>query len=91
MSDSLQLHELWPARLLYPWDFPGKNTEVGCHFLLQGISLTQGLNLDLLHCRQTLYHLSHQGSLTLSPLSVWYNLELFGFFIRLLVYFPLLE
>ena len=27
---------LYPARLLYPWDFPGKNTGVDCHFLLQG-------------------------------------------------------
>ena len=36
-------------------------TRVGCHFLLQGIFLTQGLNLGLLHCRQFLYHLSHQG------------------------------
>ena len=35
MSDSLRSHGLWPARLLCPWDFPGKNTEVGCHFLLQ--------------------------------------------------------
>ena len=35
--------------------FPGKNTGVGCHFLLQGIFLTQGLNLCLLHCRQILY------------------------------------
>ena len=34
-------------------------TRVGCHFLLQGIFLTQGLNLGLLHCRQFLYHLSH--------------------------------
>ena len=32
-------------------DFPGKNTSVGCHFLLQGIFLTQELNLGLLHCR----------------------------------------
>ena len=45
-----------------PWDFPGKNTGVGCSFLLQGIFLTQRLNLGLLHCRWTLYHLSHQGS-----------------------------
>ena len=52
-----------PPRLLCLWDSPGKNTGVGCHFLLQGIFLTQGLNLHLLHCRQTLYHLSHQGSL----------------------------
>ena len=38
-------------------DSPGKNTGVGCHLILQGIFLTQGLNLDLLHCRQILYHL----------------------------------
>ena len=38
-----------PARLLCPWDSPGKNTGVGCHALLQGIFLTQGLNLHLLH------------------------------------------
>ena len=36
------------ARLLCPWDFPGKNTGVGCHGLLQGIFLTQGSNLHLL-------------------------------------------
>ena len=33
-----------------------------CHFLLQGIFLTQGLNLGVPRCRQTLYHLSHQGA-----------------------------
>ena len=38
-----------------------KNTGVVCHALLQGIFLTQGWNLSLLHCRQILYHLSHQG------------------------------
>ena len=36
-------------------DFPGKNTGVGCHFLLQGIFLTQGWNPYLLHCRQIYY------------------------------------
>ena len=41
--------------------FPGKNTGVGCHFLLQEIFPTQGLNPDLLHCRKSLYRLSHQG------------------------------
>ena len=35
-----------PARLLCPWDFPGKNTGVGCCFLLWGIFPTQGLNLQ---------------------------------------------
>ena len=50
------------TRLLRPWDFPGKSTGVGCHFLFQGIFPTQGLNPGLPHWRQTLYHLSHQGS-----------------------------
>ena len=36
MSDSLQPCELYPARLLYPWNSPGKNAEMGCHSLLQG-------------------------------------------------------
>ena len=31
----LQPHGLWPARLFCPWDFPGKDIGVGCHFLLQ--------------------------------------------------------
>ena len=35
---------------------------MGCHFLLQGIFPTQGSNPGLPHCRQMLYHLSHQGS-----------------------------
>ena len=47
---------------------PGKNIEVGCNFLLQEIYLTQELNLGLLHCRQILNHLSHQGS--------WYSLQI---------------
>ena len=37
-------HGLWPARLPCSWNFPSKYTGVGCHFLLQGIFLTQGLN-----------------------------------------------
>ena len=51
-----------PTTLLCPWNSPGKNTGVSCHFLLQGIFLTQGLNsglLHLLHCRKILY--IHQG------------------------------
>ena len=43
-------------------DFPGKNTGVGCHALLQGIFPTQGSNPDPLHGRWILYHLSHQES-----------------------------
>ena len=55
VSDSLQPHGLEPAKLLCPWDSPGKNTGVGCHALLQGIFPTQGSNLHLLRCRQVLY------------------------------------
>ena len=40
-------HGLQPFRLLCPWDSPGKNPGVGCHFLLQGIFPTQGSNLHL--------------------------------------------
>ena len=47
-------------------DSPGKNTGVACSALHQGIFPTQGLNPGLLHCRQILYHLSHQGSPTFS-------------------------
>ena len=61
-SDSLRPHGLQLPRLLCPWNFPGKSTGVGCHFLLQGIFPTQGSNLGLLHCRQTLYPPSYQGS-----------------------------
>ena len=43
-----------PARILCPWNFPGKHTGVGCNFLLQRIFLTQGLNLGLLQCRLSL-------------------------------------
>ena len=62
VSDSLRSRGPEPTRLLCPWDAPGKNSGVGCHALLQGIFLTQELNWSLLHCRQILYQLSHQGS-----------------------------
>ena len=61
-SDSLQPHRQKPTRLLCPWDFPGKNTGVDCHFLLQMIFTTQGLNPGLPRYRQMLYCLSHQRS-----------------------------
>ena len=50
------------TRLLHPWDFLDKSTGMGCHFLLQGIFPTRRLNPGLLHCRQTLYCLTQQGS-----------------------------
>ena len=42
--------------------FSSKNTGVGCYFLLQGIFPTQGSNLSLMHCREILYQLNHQGN-----------------------------
>ena len=62
-SNYLPPHGLWP--ILCPSDFPGKNTGVGCHFLLQGIFWTQGLNLHflyLLHWQAESLPLSHLGS-----------------------------
>ena len=47
------------ATLLCPWNSPGKNTGMGSY---EGIFPTQDSNLGLLHCRQILYHLSHQGN-----------------------------
>ena len=48
MSNSLRLCELYPARFLWPWGSPSKNTRVGCHSLLQEIFLTQGSKPHLL-------------------------------------------
>ena len=62
VSSSLQPQGLYPARLLCPWNSPGKNIGVHCHSLLQGIFPTQGSNPGLQHCRHILFHLSHQGS-----------------------------
>ena len=62
LQSCLTLCDRMDCRLFCPWDFPGKNTGVGCHFLLQGIFLTQGLNphlLCLLHWQM--------GSLPLVP------------------------
>ena len=56
MSNTLRLHGLQPARFLCPWDFLGKNTEVGCRFLLQGIFSTQGSNPCLFSSVQLLSH-----------------------------------
>ena len=52
VSDSENLGTV-ASRLLCPWDFPGNDTGMGCHFLLQGNLLTQGLNQGLLHCRHS--------------------------------------
>ena len=62
LSQLLRPQGLQPTRLLCPWDFPGKNSGVGCHFLLQAIFPTQESNPDLLHCRRILYQLGYEGS-----------------------------
>ena len=63
LSRSVVSNSVTPPGSSVHRDSPGKNTGVGCHALLQGISPTQRLNPGLPHCRQILYHLSHQGSL----------------------------
>ena len=62
----LQSHGLQPTRLLCPWDFPGKNTGLGCHFLLQEIFPTQGSNPHLHYYRQS--PILQADSLPIEPL-----------------------
>ena len=76
-------HRLWPIRLLHLWDCPGKNSGVGCHFLLQGVFLMWGSSLGLQHCRQILYHSAtilklNQGRVK-KPVSVIHLLSLSEF------------
>ena len=49
-------HRLWPTRILCPWDFPGKNTGVGCISFSRAIFPSQASNLRLLLVRQIPYH-----------------------------------
>ena len=65
VSNYLWPHGLSPTSLPCPWNFPDKNTGVGCHFLLQRIFPIQGLNLllsCLLHWQADALPLSHLGS-----------------------------
>ena len=61
-SHSVVSYFLQPHGLYSPWNSPSQNTAVGSLFLLQGIFPTQESNSGLLHCRQILYKLSHQGN-----------------------------
>ena len=70
--DSLLHHELQSARLFCPWYFPGKNTGVGWHALLQRVSLTQESNLCLLHWQAVSLPLSHQESPRERGILYWY-------------------
>ena len=65
MSDSLRPHGLYLTRLLCPWDSPGKNTGVGCHFLLWVNFPTQGPKPRLLNWQVDSLVLNHLGS------SIW--------------------
>ena len=56
VPDSFRPYGLYPARLLCSWDSPGKNTGVGCHFLLQGIFLSRDQTRVSCIGRQILYH-----------------------------------
>ena len=63
MSSSLRLHGLWIARLLCPWHFPGTNTGVGCHLLLQRwLRVQTGISCVSCIGRQILFHWSHSGN-----------------------------
>ena len=75
MSNSFVTSQKVATRLLCPWDFPGKSTRVGCHFPLQGIFPTQGLNLSLLHWKEDSLPLSHLGSPQISIISIKTNEE----------------
>ena len=66
LSCSVMSNSLWSHRLYSSWNSPGQNSGVGSCSLLQGIFQIQGSNPGLLHCRQILYQLSHQGSPLLS-------------------------
>ena len=66
---------LLPIRLICPWDFPGKNTGVGCHFLLQGIFPTKGWNNYLLHWQAVSLPQSQQRGPILLSTKVYFNGE----------------
>ena len=64
MSNSLWPHGLQPTRVLWPWGFPGKNTEVGCHYLPQGTSWpgTESMSLASPALAGRYFTLHHLGS-----------------------------
>ena len=84
--------DLQPARLLCPWNFPSKNTGVGCHSLFQGIFPTQGSNpsnLGLLHWQADLpivapgkliWFLCKQSHLFLAAFKIFSLFRLLAFF-----------
>ena len=91
VSDSLQPHGPYPTKLLCPWDFPSKNTGVGCHVLLQGIFPIQGSNPHLLHHRWILYLLSHWGSSRIMVTGTNYGISCFYNLVPRPIYFVYLK
>ena len=81
MSNYLWPHGLQPTKLLCPWRFSRQDYWSGLSFPPPGdLPNSGGLNPGLLHCRQILYHLSHQGSPAMSAIPffaflVWYLAE----------------
>ena len=81
MSDSVQPHRQQSTRLPYPWDSPGKNTAVGCHFLLQclqvKIKVKSLSHVQIISRKEqfvlTHYNSSHFGKQSLSHLNVRNN------------------
>ena len=59
VPDSLRPPGPQPARLLCPWDSPGRNPGVGCHALLQGIFPTQELKPHLLKWQEAIFFFPH--------------------------------
>ena len=74
---SLWHHGLLPIRLLCPWNFPGKNTGVGCYFLFQGIFLTQGSNSCLLHLLHWQADFLPPGEPSILTLLIIYYIQVF--------------
>ena len=74
LCDLIDCSQATKTRLLCPWDFLGKKTGVDCHFLLQGVFLTQWLNWSLLHWQVDSLPLSHLGS----PSNIYYMYCLFS-------------
>ena len=65
VTNCVQLSTPWTVARPAPLcDFPGKHSGVGCHALLYGIFLTQGLNLGLLHCKRILYRWATRAART---------------------------
>ena len=64
---------LGPSRLLCPWDFPAKNTGLGCHFLLQGIFPTERLNSSVCISRTAGRFFCHGGSPLYEYILLFFN------------------